>query len=103
MNNLAWLLATCPNPDLRDGQRAMQLAQRACELTEWKEHNLLDTLAAAYAQLGEFDRAIDYQTKAIELAPKKTSKQYRTNLELYRVGQTAHPTSVSGPKHRSPF
>lgn len=94
LNNLAWLLATCPNPALRDGQRALQLAQRACELSEWKEHNLLDTLAAACAQLGQFNRAIEYQTKAIDLAPEKTSKQYRANLKLYRVGQTAHPTSI---------
>jgi tetratricopeptide (TPR) repeat protein len=51
LNDLSWLLATCPDANHRDGQRAVELATKACQLTEWKSWPLIDTLAAAYAEV----------------------------------------------------
>ncbi|MEI2722200.1 MAG: hypothetical protein V9H26_01280 [Verrucomicrobiota bacterium] len=56
MNNLAWFLATNPDGGLRNGDRAVVLADQACRLTEWKSAILMGTLAAAYAEAGAFSR-----------------------------------------------
>ena len=58
LNNLAWLLATCPEPGLRDGAEAVQLANRACDLTQSRRAVMVGTLAAAYAEAGRFDQAV---------------------------------------------
>jgi Flp pilus assembly protein TadD len=83
-NNLAWLLAVGPD-GVRDGERAVAHATRACELTAWKEPNCLDTLAAAYAAAGDFDRAIEYQQKALSFSDfeKEDGKGARDRLRLY--------------------
>ena len=49
-NAMAWLLATSPDPKVRDGKKAIELATKACELSEWKKGEVVDTLAAAYAE-----------------------------------------------------
>lgn len=87
LQNLAWVLASCPDDNVRDGTRAVKLARRACELTNWKDTETLETLAAAYAEVGEFDQAIEYQSKAISLADEKDIKDYRQRLKLYRSGK----------------
>ena len=66
-NNTAWLLATCPDENFRNGKRAVALATKACELSEWTIAASLDTLAAAHAEAGNFDMAIRYEKRAIEL------------------------------------
>ncbi len=71
LNNLAWLLATSPDEKLRDGARAIRLATQACELTDWKAPHILSTLAAAYAETGDFDAAVKWSSKAVELASKE--------------------------------
>ena len=63
---LADLLATCPNEDCRDGERAVQCAMRACESTDWKNGSYIATLAAAYAETSDFDKAVEYHTRALE-------------------------------------
>ena len=63
----AWIQATCPVERLRNGPAAVTSARRACELTEWKRPNPLGTLAAAYAEAGDFERAVEFQQKANEL------------------------------------
>jgi Flp pilus assembly protein TadD len=84
-NQLGWIWATCPDPDVRNGERARECATRACELTEWVEPGFLDTLAAACAECGEFDDAVKWQQKAIELATGPDREDdYRTRLDLYR-------------------
>lgn len=85
--NLAWLLATCPDDALRDGPRAAELARRACELSGWKQPNLLGTLAAAYAETGQFERAIEYQQEAIGLASPKEVTRLRKALGQYKAGE----------------
>jgi tetratricopeptide (TPR) repeat protein len=87
-NSLAWLLATSPDDRLRAGKRAVPHAIRACELSQWKVADHVDTLAAAYAEIGRFDLAVNFQQKAIAAATKEADKEeYRKHLELYRVGK----------------
>ena len=66
-NSAAWLLATCPNERCRKGKKAVELAIRACGLGEWKDANMLATLAAAYAEVGDFDKSVEWQEKANKL------------------------------------
>jgi tetratricopeptide (TPR) repeat protein len=68
LDELAWLLATDPESRTRDGTEAVRLAERACGLTERKIPALLDTLAAAYAEAGDFPRAISAAEEALNRA-----------------------------------
>lgn len=61
--NKAYLLATCKDDALRDGKKALTLAKEACELAHWKDGWCLSALAAAYAELGQFDEAVTYERK----------------------------------------
>ena len=82
---LARLWATCPEESFRDGKQAVELATRACELAEWKDANMLATLAAAYAEVGDFDKAVEWQEKAIQLyANADDRKKGEERLKLYK-------------------
>lgn len=87
LNNLAWLLATSPEDPLRDGRRAIELAKSACELTEWKEAHIISTLAAAYAESGDFEQARRYSTKAVETGADvpEIKSQLQQELESYKA------------------
>jgi tetratricopeptide (TPR) repeat protein len=80
---LAWILATGP-ARLRDGKRAVELATRAGERTGWKDPNQFATLAAAYAEVKDFDRAVEYQEKALKSGLAKRGKAPYEQLELYK-------------------
>jgi tetratricopeptide (TPR) repeat protein len=90
LGNLAWLLATSPEDELRDGGKAVGLAERALAAAG-PSPQLLDTLAAAQAEAGMFERAMRTQERAIELAQtqQRTDQlgKYRRHLELYRAGR----------------
>ena len=86
-HHLAWLLATCPEDGIRDGKKAVAAAKKACDLTGWKDAVLLDTYAAAQAEAGDFDAAVRWEARAIELTPKDNQKEYRQRLELYRMSK----------------
>jgi tetratricopeptide (TPR) repeat protein len=84
-NSRAWIEATCPDPTWRNGKRAVEEATKACELTRWRAANCLDTLAAAYAETGDFDAAVKWQTKALEIAAEKKKPDYQSRLDLYKA------------------
>ena len=63
----AWLRATCPDATLRDGQKAVADATRACRLVDWKNSRYFDTLAAAQAEAGDFRQATTLLQNAIKL------------------------------------
>ncbi len=90
LNGLAWLLAISPNPQLRDGERAVRLAARACKLTRHELGTPIDTLAAAYAETGQFDRAISSAKLACKLLEAERNQQAaqesRERLMLYEQG-----------------
>lgn len=88
LNSIAWMQATSLESSLRNGEKAVEAAKKACELTTWKNWAYIDTLAAAYAEAGDFERAVQCQEKAIALAPPSYSRiqHFRERLTLYRGG-----------------
>jgi Flp pilus assembly protein TadD len=95
LNNLAWVLCTSPDDKLRNGRRAIELATEACKLTEYKVPHILSTLAAAYAEIGDFDNAVKWVSKGLEVADKskdtekegkqETKDALKKELENYKV------------------
>lgn len=88
-NGIAWLLAACPDAKLRDGKKALECAKFACELTQSKDANNLDTLAAAHAETGNFKDAVETAAKALALAADSDKKEIAARLELYKQGRPA--------------
>ena len=101
LNTLAWLLATCPEAKLRDGPRAVQLADQACKLSGFNLTVLVGTLAAAQAEAGRFDDAIATAQKACASASahgETNLLQANQNLlKLYQQHQAWHEPARSGP------
>lgn len=75
LNNLSWVLSTTPNDAIRDGKRALEYAIEACKLTDYKAPHILSTLAAAHAEVGEFDQAVEWSQKGVELARETNAAQ----------------------------
>jgi tetratricopeptide (TPR) repeat protein len=91
-NSAAWLLATAPDAKARNGARAVEVARKAAELSAWKDGDILDTLAAAYAEAGNFAEAVRWQEKAMENPEfmKNQAEDARARLALYRKGRPFH-------------
>ena len=90
-NQLAWLLATAPEASLRDGKRAVALAQRAVDLTDTGNAMYIDTLAAALAEAGRMGQAVTAQETALlvlgQTGPAELEPEFRARLELFRQGR----------------
>lgn len=86
-NDCAWLLATGTKDSVRNGQRAVELASQACELTAYQNAGYLDTLAAAFAEKGEFENAVKWQEEAVKAAsqePPDIQADIKSRIDLYK-------------------
>jgi tetratricopeptide (TPR) repeat protein len=93
LNGRAWLLATCPDAKVRDGKRAVSEAIAVCKLDEYTNGGNIDTLAAAYAEIGDFESAIIWEEEAIETeSTESVRRELRANLALFRQNKPVrHP------------
>ena len=100
LNNMAWVLATCPEDGVRDGGRAVELAERANRMVGGGDVVVLDTLAAAYAEAGRYTEAVGVCEKAYEKArgmgQEGRARQIMERLEMYRAGRPYRMEVVSG-------
>ena len=74
LNNLSWILSTSKDDNLRDGKRALELGKRACEVTDYKAAYILSTYAAGFAELGDWENATKWSSKAVELSKQDLAK-----------------------------
>ena len=99
LNNLAWALATCPEASVRNGARAVELAQQAERLSGGKDPPILGTLAAAYAEAGRFSEAVATAQRALELATAQANttlaEDLRARISLYQAGSPYRDPALS--------
>ena len=89
-NNLAYILATSQDPTVRNGAKALVLAQKASQILGEENPHILDTLAAAYAEMGRYAEAVETARRALAQAGQEDvafSKALQKRLELYQAGQ----------------
>jgi tetratricopeptide (TPR) repeat protein len=101
LNDIAWTLATNPNASVRNGAEAIELAQRAVQLSDGREPAFLGTLAAAYAEAGRFPEAAQTARKALDLAKQQNNQSLaesvKAEIPLYEAG-----TPLRGAKPVAP-
>ncbi len=90
LNNLAWVLATSTDDAVRNGKRSIELGTKACKITKFEAPHILSTLAAGYAEVGDWETAIKWSSKAVEWSAKNekmgedVSEQLKEELESYK-------------------
>lgn len=87
---LAILLSQCPDDQVRDGKQAVELASDLCEQTNWTDHQCIQILAAAYAEIGDFETAIKWENTAIGLMPEATDPEVRTSRHEWLKQYESH-------------
>ena len=107
LNNIAWMLATNPNASVRNGADAVELTERALKLSGGNQPAILDTLAAAYAEVGRFSAAVATARKALDLATQQNKRSLADALQkriaLYGTGKPYRQTrSRSAPASTNP-
>ncbi|HEV2046984.1 MAG TPA: tetratricopeptide repeat protein [Chthoniobacterales bacterium] len=102
LNNLAWVFSTCTDDSLRDGARAVQLSQKAVELSQGQDPTLLRTLAAALAETGRFNEAIQISQRALQLAiaqnNSRLANRLRTDVDLYETKLPCRDPSLTNQR-----
>ena len=86
LSDRAWFRATCPDASFRNGQQAVKDAKAACSIMIWKDEQMIDTLAAAYAETGDFNSAVQYASQALAvkgISPNST-KVFQQHLALFQ-------------------
>src|SRR5213080_3647174 len=89
LSDRAWFRATCPNASFRNGQQAVKDAKAACSIVIWKDEDMIDTLAAAYAETGDFDSAVRYASQALaikDISPR-IAKRIQGHIALFQRHQ----------------
>ena len=96
------MLATCPEASVRNGAEAVELAQRAVQLSDGRVPAILGTLAAAYAEAGRFPEAVQTARKALDLATQRNelalAEEIKAKIPLYEAG-----TPFREPQQPSPM
>lgn len=104
-NNLAWVFATGPEESIRNGSKAVELAEQALQLSGRTNPIILRTLAAAYAESGRFGEAIDTARRGLEVATGQRNSglaaDLQNNLFLYQARRPLRDPSLTNG--RSPF
>ncbi|MBQ9874167.1 MAG: tetratricopeptide repeat protein [Thermoguttaceae bacterium] len=96
LNNFSWLLATCPDDQFRNAARALEFGKLAAEETMYAAPHILSTLAAAYAENGDFESARSWSQKAVELGEKENHdslESLKKELESYKENKPWRETS----------
>jgi tetratricopeptide (TPR) repeat protein len=86
LSDRAWFQATCLDASFRNGHQAVKDAKAACSIMTWKDEDMIDTLAAAYAETGDFDSAVRYaaQALAVKGISSQDAKVFREHLALFQ-------------------
>jgi len=84
LNLVAWVLATSKQDELRDGPLALQLAKQICQATQFSHPPFLETLAAAHAEVENWDKAVKWQSEALQRYPRSQAAEAQRRLELYQ-------------------
>ncbi|HWB58197.1 MAG TPA: tetratricopeptide repeat protein, partial [Chthoniobacteraceae bacterium] len=100
LNAAAQLLATCPDANFRDPAKALALAQKACELSQWKDAECIDTLAAAEAAGGDWENAVKHEKQAADAA--KTAGVYESLTKDYLSRAEAYGQKKAAPPAKNP-
>jgi Flp pilus assembly protein TadD len=91
MNNLAWILSTCGQDSLRNGSKALALAQRALQMTGGGDAAVLRTLSAAFAETGRYDEAMAAASQALRLATDPSLEgMLKTEMLLFQMHKPLH-------------
>ena len=94
LNNFAWVLATSPDDKLRNGKRSIEMGLKACQLTGFEQAHILSTLAAGYAETGDFENALKYSAQAVERGAADPELTAETREQLQK--------EVDNYKHKKP-
>ncbi len=98
LNNLAWVLSTSPQDAVRDGKRSLELGLKACEVTEYKQAHIVSTLAACYAETGDFENARKWAAKAVELVRQRKASNSNNSRKSWKA---TRKTSLGAKSKRS--